>query len=133
MRGRAGAREIVVLLVDDSPDNRAMYAEYLAFAGFRVLEADNGLEGIASARANRPDVVVMDVMLPMLDGCEATKALRADATTRDIRVLALSGRCDAAFKARVLASGVDRFVEKPCLPEVLVAHLRELLAQPERS
>lgn len=128
MRGKVAARKLVVLLVDASADNRAMYAEYLEFAGFGVLEANDGAQGLASARAHRPDVVVMDVMLPVLDGCAATKALRADATTKNIRVLALSGRGDAAFKARVMASRVDRFVEKPCLPAALVEHLRALLA-----
>lgn len=131
MADRSARRKLVVLLVDDSPDNRAMYAEYLSFAGFHVLEADDGAQAVASARENRPDAVVIDVMLPVMDGCDATRALRADESTKHVRVLALSGRSDAGFRARVLDAGVDRFVEKPCLPHELVAHLDALLPSSE--
>lgn len=117
----------VVLLVDDSADNRAMYAEYLGFAGYDVIEAADGEQAVARARVDLPDAIVMDVMLPLLDGCAATRALRAEPATKNVRVLALSGRSDPAFKARVLESGADRFVEKPCLPAVLVEHLRALI------
>lgn len=124
--GGAGSRK-VVLLVDDSPDNRAMYAAFLELSGYDVIEASDGEEALVHARERRPDAIVMDVMLPVLDGCEATRALRADPVTKDVHVIAMSGRGDAPFKRHVLASGVDRFVEKPCLPALLVEHLRALL------
>ena len=122
----AGSRK-VVLLVDDSPDNRAMYAAVLELSGYHVIEASDGQDALVRARECRPDAIVMDVILPVLDGCEATRALRADPVTRDIHVIAMSGRGDAPFKRDVLASGVDRFLEKPCLPALLVEHLRALL------
>jgi CheY-like chemotaxis protein len=120
-------RRRIVLLVDDSTDNRMMYAEYLAFEGFGVLEADNGVEAVATVRRELPDAVVMDVGLPAIDGIEATKLLRADPKTKGVLVLALSGHGGAA-EQRATAAGVDRYIRKPCLPSVLVEHLRELLA-----
>lgn len=106
-----------------------MYAEYLTFEGFDVLEAHDGQEAVACARASSPDAVVLDVGLPVLDGIEATKMLRADDVTRRMVVVALSGH-GHEMEERAVAAGIDRFCRKPCLPEVLVAHLRELLASP---
>lgn len=129
MSGAGGGREEhVVLLVDDAVDNRVMYAEYLSFEGFRVIEADNGVQAIATARAQTPDAIVMDVGLPAIDGIEATKILRADPATKDIVVVALSGH-GADVEERAAAAGVDRFVRKPCLPNELVDHLRLLLRE----
>jgi CheY-like chemotaxis protein len=118
----------LVLLVDDSPDNRSMYAEYLAFNGYEVLEADDGVQAVATARRERPDAIIMDVGLPAIDGIEATKILRADPTTSDAIVLALSGHADE-MEERATRAGVDRFLRKPCLPKVLVEHLRALLRE----
>jgi two-component system, cell cycle response regulator DivK len=124
----ADDRSRLVLIVDDSADNRAMYAEYLAFEGFRVLEAFDADEAIASAKANAPDAVVMDVVLPTIDGCEATRMLRADPATSKIAILALSGHTDSETRKRALDAGVDVYIEKPCLPHELTEHLRAILA-----
>ena len=121
-----GRRRPIVLIVDDSPDSRSMYAEFLSFEGFDVLEADNGGEAIATARRESPDVVVMDVGLPAIDGIEATKILRADPVTKDLLILALSGHGREVEK-RALDAGANRYVRKPCVPNDLVEHLRALL------
>lgn len=104
-----------------------MYAEFLAFEGFDVLEADNGVQAIATARRENPDVVIMDVGLPAIDGIEATKILRADPATRDLLVIALSGH-GADTEERARAAGVDGYFRKPCLPKDLVHRVRALLA-----
>ena len=103
-----------------------MYAEYLTFQGFDVLEADDGVQAVAAARREIPDVVVMDVGLPKIDGLEATKILRGDPATSGLLVIALSGH-GPDTEERATAAGVDRYVRKPCLPNVLAEHLRTLL------
>lgn len=118
----------LVLLVDDSVDNRALYAEYLALEGFEIVEAADGEAGVATARRSRPDAVVMDLGLPVIDGIEATKILRADPTTARIPILALSGH-GPDMEQRAAEAGVDRYVRKPCLPNELADHLRELLGR----
>lgn len=115
----------LVLVVDDFEDNRAMYVEYLSFQGFRVAEAVNGEEAVARAKELRPAVVVMDLSLPVMDGWEATRRLKADAKTRHIRVIALTGHAEPAHAKRALDAGCDDFVAKPCLPEHLFAKVRE--------
>src|SRR5581483_11526978 len=81
----------VVLLVDDYPDAREMYAEYLEFSGFRIVQAGNGLEAIDRALDSHPDVILMDLSLPIMDGWEATRRLKADPRTKQIPVLAVTG------------------------------------------
>lgn len=78
----------LVLVVDDHQDAREMYAEYLQFSGFRVVEASSGTEAVARAIDDHPDVIVMDLSLPGMDGWEATRRIKADDRTRDIPVLA---------------------------------------------
>jgi len=118
----------VVLIADDSEDNRVMYAEFLAFEGFEVLEADNGVQAVATARAQKPDAIIMDVVLPAIDGLEATRILRADPATKHIIVLALSGHGpDVEEDAKV--AGVNAYLRKPCNPKVLLETLRSLISR----
>lgn len=117
-----------VLVVDDYQDNREMYAEYLGFQGFRVIEATNGMEALALAVSARPDVILMDLSLPGLDGWEATRRLKADPRTRHVPVIALSGHVMARHTQSALEAGCDDFLAKPCLPEAIVARLRAAIA-----
>lgn len=116
-----------MLLVDDFDDNREMYAEYLVFAGLRVAEAQNGLEALERARTLRPDVVVMDLALPGVDGWEATRRLKEDAATRDIPVIALTGHALAGHSRTAFEAGCDVFITKPCLPERLLQEIQRVL------
>src|SRR4029077_15916515 len=84
-------KKTVVLLVDDYPDAREMYAEYLEFSGFDIVQAGNGVEAIERARDSHPDVILMDLSLPVMDGWEAPRRLKADERTRPIPVLAVTG------------------------------------------
>ena len=119
----------LVLIVDDYADNRAMYAEYLTFSGFRVEEAANGEEAVAKAADLLPDVVVMDLSLPVMDGWEATRRIKADARTAHVAVIALTGHALAGHSAGAKEAGCDEFLAKPCLPETLVEKVKELLAR----
>jgi CheY-like chemotaxis protein len=118
----------LVLVIDDVEDNRAMYAEYFRFVGFRVAEARNGREGIDQAVKLQPNVVVMDLSLPVMDGWEATRRLKADARTRDIPVIALTGHALEAHGAQAREAGCDAFLTKPCLPDDLLTQVRATLA-----
>jgi two-component system, cell cycle response regulator DivK len=120
--------EILVLLVDDYPDNRDIYVQYLSYAGLRVEEAENGHQALDKAFALRPDVIVMDLSLPGLDGWEATRRLKQDPRTRDIPVLALTGHALAGHSKVAFDAGCDAFITKPCLPERLLDEIRAILA-----
>jgi CheY-like chemotaxis protein len=117
-----------VLVVDDFADNRQMYAEYLSFTGYRVAEAENGQEALDKAFALRPDVIIMDLSLPGMDGWEATRRLKDDARTKHIPVIALTGHALAGHSKGAIDAGCDAFVTKPCLPEDLVGHITRVLA-----
>lgn len=116
-----------VLLVDDYPDAREMYSEYLKFSGFDVLEAANGQEALQMAFDAAPDIILMDLSLPVMDGWEATRRLKADPRTSSIPVVALTGHALSGMHEGAARAGCDAFVTKPCLPEDLVAEIRHLL------
>jgi CheY-like chemotaxis protein len=107
-----------------------MYVEYLRFSGFRVAEARNGLEAIERALTLVPDIVLMDLALPRMDGWEATRRLKTDARTRHIPVVALTGHALSGHAEGARQAGCDAFVTKPCLPDTLVAEINRVL---ERS
>jgi two-component system cell cycle response regulator DivK len=119
-----------VLLVDDYPDAREMYAEYLDFSGFDVVEAANGMEALQRAADTAPDIILMDLSLPVMDGWEATRRLKADTRTANIPVVALTGHALAGISEK---AGCDAFVTKPCLPEDLVMEIRKVLDQRSAS
>lgn len=116
-----------VLLVDDYPDAREMYREYLQFSGFDVVEAANGLEALQRAVDTQPDIILMDLSLPVMDGWEATRRLKADARTTRIPVVALTGHALAGISEGAKLAGCDAFVTKPCLPDDLVKEIRRVL------
>jgi two-component system, cell cycle response regulator DivK len=116
-----------VLLVDDYPDAREMYSEYLQFSGFDVVEAANGIEALQSALERTPDIILMDLSLPVMDGWEATRRLKADDRTASIPVVALTGHALAGISEGAKRAGCDAFVTKPCLPEDLVKEIRKVL------
>jgi len=117
----------LVLVVDDFQDNREMYAEYLAYCGFRVIEAKNGKEAIQQAFAQSPNVIIMDLSLPVMDGWEATRRLKADGRTKSIPVIALTGHALQGHSKGALDAGCDAFVAKPCLPDQLVLEIKRML------
>jgi len=117
----------LILVVDDYQDAREMYAEYLQFSGFRVAEAKNGNEAVEQAFALRPDLILMDLSLPGMDGWEATRRLKSDDATRHIPIVALTGHALAGASEGARKAGCDSFVTKPCLPDDLVVEVRRML------
>jgi two-component system cell cycle response regulator DivK len=116
-----------VLLVDDHPDNRYMYALALTSAGFDVLEAHNGRDALESVAAVRPDIIVMDVGMPVMDGWMATQRLKADSATKHIPVIILTGHIMSGEGQHARAVGADSYLAKPCLPDDLIYEIRRLL------
>ena len=120
-------RKSIVLVVDDFADNREMYSEYLSFSGYEVIEARNGKEAIDAAQTRMPDIIIMDLSLPVMDGWEATRQLKADERTRRIPIVALTGHALAGHSKGAKEAGCDSFLAKPCLPDQLVAEIRRML------
>ena len=123
----AGPEKKRVLVVDDFDDAREMYAEYLEFAGFQVETARNGLEAVEKAQDITPDIILMDLSLPVMDGWEATRRIKQDSRTRDIPVMALSGHVFVGNAEQAKEAGADDFVAKPCLPQDLESKIRNML------
>jgi len=117
----------LVLVVEDYDDAREMYAAYLQFSGFDVEPASNGVEAVEKAHELLPDIVLMDLALPCMDGWEATRRLKGDDQTRHIPIVALTGHALAGHAEGARQAGCDAFVTKPCLPDALVVQIKRLL------
>lgn len=113
-----------VLVVEDQHDAREMLAEYLRFCGFTVHGAEDGLQAIAVAVQERPRVILMDLMMPRMDGWEATRRIKADARTMHSTVIAVSAHSHRDEQHRATAAGCDHFVPKPYDLEQLATLVR---------
>ena len=125
-RPRARAHGLV-LIVDDTADTREMYSQYLTSRGFTVLTARDGAFGVDMARRRRPDVIVMDLAMPNVDGITATQRLKGDMATCRMPILILTGYPMQAIDRGALEAGADVFLTKPCLPEDLEEHVQRLI------
>lgn len=113
-----------ILLVEDSVDLREMWRLWLKWCGFRVSAAADGAAALRLASARRPDLVLMDLWMPVMDGLEAIKQLRARPSTADIPIIALTASPSTTAAEQARASGCDYFVVKPVTPEDLLLHIR---------
>jgi CheY-like chemotaxis protein len=104
-----------------------LYAEHLAISGFDVIEAEDGATAITDTTAQQPDVVLMDLSLPVVDGWEATRRLKADARTSHIPVVALTAHDGSGELERATLAGCDWFIPKPCPPDALANEIRRVL------
>ena len=120
-------RTAVVLIAEDFEDARELYREYLEFSGFEVVTAANGREAVDRAIALQPDLILMDASMPVLDGWQATRELKANPATRHIPVLALTAHAFDDARQQAKAAGCDGFITKPCLPDDLVSRVRAAL------
>ena len=118
-----------VLVVDDVLQVRQLFGRFLALDGMEPSFAADGLEGLAAVRASRPDLVVCDLEMPRMDGIALCAALRADAATHRLPIVAVTGSGGPAAVAAI-AAGCDAVLPKPCSRELLLATIRDLLARP---
>jgi two-component system, cell cycle response regulator DivK len=119
-----------LLLVEDNLDAREAYGLALRHFGYRVVEAGDGIEALRLAREVRPDLILMDLGLPGLNGWETTELLKNDPNTAHIPILAVTVHVHDSERLRAEIVGCDRFVPKPCVPSQLRDEIERLLAQP---
>lgn len=132
MERRTGTRPQRILVVEDSEDIREMWTAWLSIWGFAVDEARDGAEAVRKARAHRPDLVLMDLWMPVLDGFQATEALKGDPYTAAIPVLATSALVSSPGPERAKMAGCDAFLPKPIEPDELLRKVREVFARLHR-
>ncbi len=116
-----------ILYVEDNEDNVYMLTRRLGRKGYEVVVAGDGEQGVAMARSEAPGLILMDLSLPVLDGWEATRRIKAAPETRDIPVIALSAHAMAGDREKALAAGCDDFDTKPVELERLLGKIRALL------
>jgi len=117
----------LVLIVDDDPDGRALYALALGDAGFRIEEASDGFEAVDKGYKHRPHVILMDLLMPRLDGWDVVSWLKQNPITRDIPIVAITG-ASTDLQKRALDAGCQRVLPKPCLASTVVDEVKRLLA-----
>lgn len=116
-----------ILLVDDHEANRRGFAMMFTNAGYHVLQAADGEEGVRTAREQQPDAIVMDLGMPGMDGVEATRALRAAPATASIPIVALTGQALVRSWPELRAAGFDGYLTKPCEPHKVRAEVERLI------
>ena len=116
-----------VLLVEDQEDNRQIVSDLLTSVGYELLVATNGQEGVDMAVAQRPDLILMDIQLPVLDGYEATRRIKADPTLHQIPIIAVTSYALSGDDVKALEAGCDAYVTKPFSPRALLAKIREYI------
>ena len=116
-----------ILVVEDQDDLRAILRDYLTASGYEVVEAADGGEGVAKAQSERPDLIVMDIQLPILDGYETTRQIRADPNLKTTPIIAVSSYAMKGDEEKARASGCDHYVTKPYSPIQLLRLIRGFL------
>jgi DNA-binding response OmpR family regulator len=118
-----------IVVADDEPDVRELIAYRLGRSGYEVIEARDGEEALRLALAEPPDLAVLDVMMPKLDGYELTRRLRAEEATRRVPVILLTARAQEDDVSQGFAAGADDYLKKPFNPDELVARVRAVLGR----
>ena len=116
-----------ILIVEDQEDSRRILRDLLKSADYEIMEAVNGEEALTAAATQRPDLILMDIQLPIMDGYEATRRIKADPTLTHVPVIAVTSYALGGDKAKARAAGCDDFVPKPYSPRQLLAKIRQLL------
>ena len=116
-----------ILVVEDQEDNRQILRDLLGSAGFQLVEAENGEEALKAVARQRPDLILMDIQLPTLDGYETTRRIRSNEDLKSIPIIAVTSYALAGDDIKALAAGCDGYVTKPYSPRQLLAKVREYL------
>jgi two-component system cell cycle response regulator DivK len=116
-----------ILVVEDQEDNRRILRDLLTSGGFALIEATTGEEGVLLARTHRPDLILMDVQMPVLDGYEATRRIKAQPELRHIPIIVVTSYALSGDDAKARAAGADAYVAKPFSPRQLLATVRQFL------
>ena len=116
-----------ILVVEDHEDNLQILRDLLKSAGYEMLEAGDGAAGVAVAAAEKPDLILMDIQLPVLDGYEATRRIKADPALAKIPIIVVTSYALSGDEGKAKAAGCDAYVTKPYSPRQLLAKIREYL------
>jgi two-component system, cell cycle response regulator DivK len=116
-----------ILVVEDQEDNRQILRDLLGSVGFEMLEAGDGQEALVQAAKERPDLILMDIQLPVMDGYEATRRIKADPATKSIPIIVVTSYALSGDEGKARAAGCDAYVTKPYSPRQLLAKVREFL------
>jgi two-component system cell cycle response regulator DivK len=116
-----------ILVIEDTEDNRQIIRDLLSSAGYEMIEAVDGLEGVAAAEREKPDLILMDIQLPAIDGYEATRRIRAIPALKTVPIIAVTSYALSGDEAKTREAGCDGYVAKPFSPRQLLAKVREFL------
>ncbi|MGD9617756.1 MAG: response regulator [Alphaproteobacteria bacterium] len=116
-----------ILVIEDTEDNRQIVRDLLESAGYELIEALDGFEGVAAAEREHPDLILMDIQLPGIDGYEATRRIRAVSALAQVPIIAVTSYALSGDEAKTRAAGCDGYVAKPFSPRQLLAKIREFL------
>lgn len=118
----------LILVVEDHEDNRRILRDLLTSAGFEFIEAETGLDGVKMAKLHQPDLILMDLQLPGIDGYEAARQIKSEPTLSSVAIIAVTSYALSGDEQRALAAGCNAYVSKPYSPRQLLAKIRELLS-----
>jgi two-component system cell cycle response regulator DivK len=116
-----------ILVIEDHEDNRRILRDLLSSVGYEVVEAHDGLEGVAMAGTQRPDLILMDIQMPSIDGYEATRRIKADPASADVPIIAVTSFALSGDDVKAYAAGCAGYITKPYSPRQLLAKVREHL------
>ena len=116
-----------ILVVEDTEDNRQIIRDLMTSAGYEMIEAVDGLDGVAAAEREKPDLILMDIQLPGIDGYEATRRIRAIPDLAKVPIIAVTSYALSGDEAKTREAGCDGYVAKPFSPRQLLAKVREFL------
>jgi two-component system cell cycle response regulator DivK len=116
-----------ILIIEDEPRNMKLFSDLLTRFGYEIVEATDGEMGVESARFTAPDLILMDIMMPKMDGLEATRIIKADATTQHIPILALTSYAMKGDRERTLEAGCNGYLAKPVDIGALLKAVKEFL------
>ena len=116
-----------ILVVEDQEDNRRIVRDLLSSVGYEIIEALTGAEGVQAAETHRPDLILMDIQLPVIDGYEATRQIRMKPALQHIPIIAVTSYALSGDDVKAFAAGCSAYVSKPFSPRALLAKIREFL------
>jgi two-component system, cell cycle response regulator DivK len=118
-----------ILIVEDTEDNRQIIRDLLSSVGYELIEAEDGAAGVALAQSEHPDLILMDIQLPQIDGYEATRRIRAVPELAKVPIIAVTSYALSGDEAKTRAAGCDGYIAKPFSPRQLLAKIREFLPE----
>jgi two-component system cell cycle response regulator DivK len=118
-----------ILVVEDQPDSRQIIRDMLTPTGYEITEAENGEQALAAIAKQRPELILMDIQMPILDGYAATRLIKADPALRSIPIIAVTSYALSGEEKKARAAGCDDYVPKPFSPRELLAKIRQYLPE----